>query len=76
MIPSVCSYCMLDILCYFTPEHYSTVTIELVQEVDCTRLNLTQLGVPDSDYDRTNEGWHRYYWDSIKSTFGFGVKLF
>jgi activator of HSP90 ATPase len=57
-------------------EHYSTVTIELVQEVDCTRLNLTQLGVPDSDYDRTNEGWHRYYWDSIKSTFGFGVKLF
>ena len=67
--------CPMILQCFAT-EHYSTVTIELVQEEDCTKLHLTQTGVPESDYERTQEGWTRYYWESIKAIFGFGARLF
>lgn len=56
--------------------HYSTVTITLEQEPDGAKLALAQLGVPESDYDRTKEGWRRHILESIKSTFGYGARLF
>ena len=55
--------------------HYSTVTIELKQEYDCTKLELSQTKVPDSDSQRTMEGWKRYIFENIKTTFGFGARL-
>ena len=57
-------------------EHYSIVTIDLTDKGDCTELVLTQTGVPQDDFDRTREGWKRYYWEAIKQTFGFGARLF
>jgi activator of HSP90 ATPase len=57
-------------------EHYSNVVIELKQKEDCTELQLTQTGIPASDYERTKEGWRNHYWQSIKQTFGFGALLF
>ncbi|XP_070576480.1 activator of 90 kDa heat shock protein ATPase homolog 1-like [Ptychodera flava] len=57
-------------------EHYSTVTLELEEKSDHTQLNLEQIGVPNNELDRTKEGWERYYWQSIKTTFGFGSSLF
>lgn len=57
-------------------EHYSDVTLSLDEKDDMTVLNLTQSGVPESEYERTRQGWERYYWNSIRQTFGFGTRLF
>lgn len=56
-------------------EHYSTVTMSLEQGDSCTWLSLVQSGVPESDTERTRDGWKNYYWDSIKQTFGYGARL-
>lgn len=55
--------------------HHSTVTITLDQKDDCTELSLEQTEVPDSELERTRQGWQRYYWDAIRRTFGFGAAL-
>lgn len=46
-------------LCFFQSDH--------------TEVNLVQTGVPVSEVDVTRDNWERYYWDSIKKTFGFGA---
>lgn len=59
--------------CNQWPEaHYSTVTLELVQATDHTKLKLTQTGVPERELEATQRNWKLYYWNSIKQTFGFG----
>lgn len=40
---------------------------------DHTEVNLKQTGVPVSELEVTKDNWERYYWDSIKKTFGFGA---
>ncbi|ESO90144.1 hypothetical protein LOTGIDRAFT_124038 [Lottia gigantea] len=57
-------------------EHYSTVTIELSETEDCTRLNLHQVGIPESEFERTQCGWQNHFWERIKQVFGFGARLF
>lgn len=42
---------------------------------DHTVLNVTQTGVPASEYDNTLRNWKGYYWNSIKQAFGFGSFL-
>ena len=56
--------------------YYSDVSITLEQKDCTTDLVLKQTGVPENEYDRTNQGWHQYYWEPIKMTFGFGARLF
>jgi activator of HSP90 ATPase len=56
-------------------EHYSLVTMEFSEKEDCTMLSLTQTGVPQNFLENTEEGWKRFYWSSIKQTFGFGSRL-
>lgn len=55
--------------------HYSHVTIELEQMRDHTQLTLKQSGIPSAEYETTETNWKRYYWHSIKQTFGFGPIL-
>ena len=55
---------------------YSVVTMELSEKEDFTVLKLKQTGIPDNDFQRTEEGWKRHYFESIKHTFGFGARLF
>lgn len=57
-------------------EHYSDVTININQKEDATEINIIQKGVPCSDIGRTEEGWKRFYFESIKRTFGFGASFF
>ncbi|XP_013398700.1 activator of 90 kDa heat shock protein ATPase homolog 1 [Lingula anatina] len=56
-------------------EHYSNVTFEFKEGEDETVLHITQTGIPSTEFERTKEGWERYYWESIRQTFGFGVRL-
>ncbi|XP_058119477.1 activator of 90 kDa heat shock protein ATPase homolog 1 [Anopheles ziemanni] len=56
--------------------HYSTVTIELDEKEDHTELKLTQTMIPAAEYEMTRQNWQRYYWDSIRSAFGFGSFLY
>ncbi|XP_021379677.1 activator of 90 kDa heat shock protein ATPase homolog 2-like [Mizuhopecten yessoensis] len=57
-------------------EHYSVVTFDLVEKEDCTVLNITQTGVPDTELEKTREGWKVNYWNRIKQIFGFGSNIF
>jgi len=58
------------------PAHYSEVTLVLEDRDGSTQLNLTQSGIPSSDFDRTKDGWRNFYWDRIRQIFGFDAKLF
>jgi len=55
--------------------HYSNVVIELEETKNSTQLSLKQTGIPASEFDTMKTNWHRYYWHSIKQTFGFGATL-
>uniref|UniRef100_A0A6B2E8C1 Putative activator of 90 kDa heat shock protein atpase log 1 n=1 Tax=Phlebotomus kandelakii TaxID=1109342 RepID=A0A6B2E8C1_9DIPT len=55
--------------------HFSTVLMEIEEKDDHSVLTLTQTGVPGSEEEATRNNWKRYYWDSIKQTFGFGSFL-
>merc|ERR1711935_1330868 len=55
--------------------HHSVATIELSQTDKGTRMTLTQSGVPETDVERTKQGWKNFYWNPIKFTFGFGVEV-
>ncbi|KAK9766068.1 Co-chaperone [Basidiobolus ranarum] len=54
-------------------DHYSKVTIELDQGSDGVKLQLVQEGVPLGQEDITRGNWKQYYWNPIKTTFGFGA---
>jgi activator of HSP90 ATPase len=56
--------------------HYSNVTLTFNQKEDCTEMTLLQTGVPKNDLENTEQGWNRYYWQSINQTFGFSANLF
>ena len=56
--------------------HYSVVTFEFDEKDDSTVLTMTQTGVPDSEVERTKEGWKLNYWNRIKQVFGFEARIF
>lgn len=47
--------------------------MNILLQDDHTEVNLVQTGVPASELDVTRDNWDRYYWDSIRKTFGFGA---
>ncbi|XP_058833672.1 activator of 90 kDa heat shock protein ATPase homolog 1 [Topomyia yanbarensis] len=55
--------------------HFSNVVMELKQMEDHTELKLTQTLIPAAEFEATKANWSRYYWDSIRSAFGFGTFL-
>ncbi|XP_053962175.1 activator of 90 kDa heat shock protein ATPase homolog 1 [Anastrepha ludens] len=55
--------------------HYSEVVIELEETKNNTQMKLLQTGIPASEFDAMRANWHRYYWHSIKQTFGFGLSI-
>jgi len=40
-----------------------------------TMMSLKQTGIPASEFDAMKTNWYRYYWHSIKQTFGFGTSI-
>ncbi|XP_055592494.1 activator of 90 kDa heat shock protein ATPase homolog 1 [Uranotaenia lowii] len=56
--------------------HYSNVVIELDEKDDHTELKLTQTLIPSAEFEATKTNWSRYYWDSMRSAFGFGSFLY
>ncbi|XP_017465078.1 PREDICTED: activator of 90 kDa heat shock protein ATPase homolog 1 [Rhagoletis zephyria] len=55
--------------------HYSEVVIDLEEAKNTTQMKLKQTGIPASEFDAMRANWHRYYWQSIKQTFGFGLSI-
>lgn len=55
--------------------HYSNVVIELEETSSSTIMSLKQTGIPASEYDAMRTNWYRYYWHSVKQTFGFGASI-
>lgn len=56
--------------------HFSNVEMEFEEKEDHSVLKLKQTLVPISEYDSTNANWQRYYFESIRQTFGFGSFLY
>uniref|UniRef100_A0A8C4QKP1 AHA1, activator of heat shock protein ATPase homolog 1a n=1 Tax=Eptatretus burgeri TaxID=7764 RepID=A0A8C4QKP1_EPTBU len=56
--------------------HYAVVTLTFLDRTSETELRLECRGVPASEEEATREGWRRYYFESIRQTFGFGSSLF
>ncbi|XP_017550030.1 activator of 90 kDa heat shock protein ATPase homolog 1b [Pygocentrus nattereri] len=56
-------------------EHYATVTLTFTDKGNETELKIECRAVPESEEDRTREGWQRYYCQAIKQTFGYGARL-
>lgn len=56
--------------------HFSEVELEFEEREDHTLLKLKQTLVPSNEYDTTRNNWQRYYFDSIRATFGFGSFLY
>jgi len=54
----------------------STVTISIKQSKEDTKILIKQSGVPIKEVESTKEGWHRYYLQAMKRSFGFGAALF
>ncbi|CAG8578062.1 4138_t:CDS:2, partial [Racocetra fulgida] len=52
--------------------HFSTVTLEFEQTSDYTLVNVTQKGVPVGEEEIVKQNWQNYYWNPIKSVFGYG----
>nr|ADX35913.1 SD23268p [Drosophila melanogaster] len=59
----------------WTSGHYSNVVIELEETSSSTMMSLKQTGIPASEFDAMKTNWYRYYWHSIKQTFGFGTSI-
>ena len=46
--------------------HFSTLTINLKEEKEETKLEFTQEGVPEEYFESISKGWHEYYWNPLK----------
>lgn len=53
--------------------HFSTVTIDIIEKEDHTEVKVVQSNVPANEAEVTKQNWERYYWESMKRTFGFGA---
>ncbi|CAF3170293.1 unnamed protein product [Rotaria socialis] len=56
-------------------EHFSHVSLQFRDDIEQTKIIVQQTGVPEQFYDNTMEGWKRFYFESIKATFGYGARL-
>mmetsp|Transcript_30887 Transcript_30887/g.80662 ORF Transcript_30887/g.80662 Transcript_30887/m.80662 type:complete len:271 (+) Transcript_30887:343-1155(+) len=52
------------------PGQKSKVTIDLVEKDGGTELALTQTGVPEEEYERTEQGWKGLLFDRLKAMLG------
>ncbi len=66
----------LDVIWLWPAGHFSTVTMELKQNISSAELSLSQTEVPEAECARTKAGWQRYIFQRIKNTFGYGSQLF
>ncbi|KAG9305839.1 hypothetical protein G9A89_006250 [Geosiphon pyriformis] len=55
----------------FMPEHFSNVILTFDQASDFTRVHITQEGVPVGEEEVVRRNWQNYYWNPIKSVFGY-----
>ena len=46
--------------------HYSKVTFKPSKVEKGTRLDFTQTGVPEDQYENISQGWKDYYWKPMK----------
>ena len=46
--------------------HYSKATFKLSKVEKGTRLDFTQTGVPEDQYEDISQGWKDYYWGPMK----------
>lgn len=58
------------------PGHFATIVLTFKDTGGETEVSLEGKGIPASEEEKTKAGWQRYYFESIKQTFGYGARLF
>ncbi len=51
--------------------HFSTLKLQLVKAAKGTKYMFTQTDVPANKAKDIAQGWREYYWQAIKTTFGW-----
>lgn len=46
--------------------HYSTITLILKKDPKGTKMEFTQVGIPEDKYEAIKQGWIDYYWEPMK----------
>ena len=46
--------------------HYSTITLILKKDKKGTKMEFTQVGIPEDKYEAIKQGWIDYYWNPMK----------
>ncbi|KAK4337412.1 hypothetical protein RND71_044142 [Anisodus tanguticus] len=57
-------------------DHFSSVSFEITKNEENIKVKLKQENIPSFDFERTKEGWKRYYFESMKKILGFGSSIF
>lgn len=47
----------------------STITLELVKDIGGTKLEFSQINIPDRDCENIQNGWNQYYWEPMQKYF-------
>lgn len=69
------AHCSPSLSVLLISEHYATVTLTFTDKGNETELKIECRAVPESEEERTRDGWQRYYCHAIKQTFGYGARL-
>ncbi|MDO8626955.1 MAG: SRPBCC domain-containing protein [Candidatus Diapherotrites archaeon] len=46
--------------------HYSIATFALSKTAKGTKLEFSQIGVPEDTFAEISQGWHEHYWNKMK----------
>jgi activator of HSP90 ATPase len=55
--------------------HFSKVIMNFEPRGSSTILRLIQTDVPSNDWDRTYNGWEQFFWQRLKTVFGWDYKI-
>lgn len=73
LLPLLDEFNKIHYLCI--TKHSITISNNILTSIqdDHTEVKLVQTSVPSTEADVTRNNWDRYYWESMKKTFGFGA---
>jgi len=54
--------------------HFSKVSMQFKADGGSTILSLQHKDIPSHDYQRTTEGWERFFWSAMKRIFGWAYR--
>lgn len=61
---------VIVLICIYTSDHFSIVTLDFQETEDGTTVKVNQIGVPVGQEEVIRRNWTGYYWNAIKDHLG------